>query len=75
MVADLVEYGNVQRAFMGLSIQDIDSRFATEKQIKQLRGVYINGITANGAAEAVSYTHLDVYKRQRQLCLSVDQPL
>lgn len=60
VVADLVEYGNVQRAFMGLSIQDIDSRFATEKQLKQLKGVYVNGITTNGAAEAAGIKEGDV---------------
>lgn len=51
VVADLVEFGTVQRAFIGLSIQDIDSKFAEEKRIKQLKGVYINGLTENGAAE------------------------
>jgi S1-C subfamily serine protease len=60
VVADLVEYGNVQRAFMGLSIQDIDSRFAAEKQLKHLKGVYINGITANGAAEEAGIKPGDV---------------
>lgn len=63
VVADLVEYGNVQRAFMGLSIQNIDSRFATEKQIKQLKGVYINGITQNGAAEEAGIKLGDVVTR------------
>lgn len=51
VVADLIEFGTVQRAFIGLSIQDIDSRFAEEKRIKQLKGVYINGLTENGAGE------------------------
>lgn len=60
VVADLVEYGNVQRAFMGLSIQDIDSRFAAEKQLKHLKGVYINGITVNGAAEEAGIKQGDV---------------
>lgn len=60
VVADLVEFGNVQRAFMGLSIQDIDSKFATEKQLKQLKGVYINGITQNGAAEEAGIKQGDV---------------
>lgn len=60
VVADLVEYGNVQRAFMGLSIQDIDSRFATEKQLKQLKGVYINGITEHGAAQEAGIREGDI---------------
>lgn len=60
VVADLVEFGNVQRAFMGLSIQDIDSKFAAEKQLKHLKGVYINGITQNGAAEEAGIKQGDV---------------
>lgn len=51
VVSDLIEYGTVQRAFIGLSIQDIDSKFAEEKRIKQLKGVYINGLTENGAGD------------------------
>lgn len=63
VVADLIEYGNVQRAFIGLSIQDIDSRFANERHIKQLKGVYINGITENGAAEEAGIKLGDVVTR------------
>lgn len=51
VVSDLIEFGVVQRAFIGLSIQDIDSKFAEEKKIKQLKGVYINGLTEGGAGE------------------------
>lgn len=50
-VSDLIEFGTVQRAYIGLSIQDIDAKFAEEKRIKQLKGVYINGLTENGAGE------------------------
>lgn len=51
VVSDLIEFGAVQRAYIGLSIQDIDAKFADEKRIKQLKGVYINGLTENGAGE------------------------
>jgi S1-C subfamily serine protease len=51
VVADLIEYGSVQRAYIGLSIRDIDSKMAEEKNISQLNGVYVNGLTANGAGE------------------------
>jgi len=51
VVSDLIEFGTVQRAFIGLSIRDIDSKFAEEKNIKQLKGVYVNGLTENGAGE------------------------
>lgn len=51
VVSDLIEFGTVQRAFIGLSIRDIDAKFAEEKNIKQLKGVYVNGLTENGAGE------------------------
>lgn len=51
VVSDLIEFGTVQRAFIGVSIQDIDSKFAEQKRIKQLKGVYVNGLTEKGAGE------------------------
>ena len=51
VVADLLEYGTVQRAFIGISIKDIDARFAEEKSIKNMNGVYVNGLNDGGAAE------------------------
>lgn len=51
VVADLVEFGTVQRAFIGVSIRDIDSKFAEEKHIKNLNAVYVNGLTDGGAGE------------------------
>jgi serine protease Do len=60
VVSDLIEFGTVQRAFIGLSIRDIDAKFADEKNIKQLKGVYINGLTENGAGEAAGIKIGDV---------------
>lgn len=51
IVSDLVEFGTVQRAYIGVSIQDIDAKFASENNIKQLKGVYVNGLSAGGSAE------------------------
>ncbi len=51
VVADLIEFGTVQRAFIGVSIRDIDAKFAEEKEIKNLNGVYVNGLTDGGAGE------------------------
>lgn len=52
VVSDLIEFGTVQRAYIGVSINDIDAKFAEVKNIKQLKGAYINGLTSNGAAES-----------------------
>ena len=51
VVSDLAEFGTVQRAFIGVSIRDIDSKFAEEKSLKNLSGIYVNGLTENGSAE------------------------
>lgn len=51
VVADLAELGVVQRAFIGVSIRDIDSKFAEDKGLKNLNGIYVSGLTENGSAE------------------------
>ncbi|HWY10283.1 MAG TPA: Do family serine endopeptidase [Bacteroidia bacterium] len=60
VVSDLIEFGTVQRAYIGVSIKDIDSKFAEQKNIKQLKGAYIEGLTSNGAAEAAGIKIGDV---------------
>lgn len=50
IVNDLARFGSVQRAFLGVSIRDIDSKFAKEKGLGQLNGVYINEVNEGGAA-------------------------
>ena len=51
VVGDLMEFGEVQRAFIGVSIQEVDSKLAREEGLKQLRGVYVAEILENGSAQ------------------------
>jgi len=51
VVEDLKEFGTVQRAYIGVSIKNIDKRLATELGIEDLNGVYVLGIFENGAAD------------------------
>ncbi|MGE0569086.1 MAG: Do family serine endopeptidase [Bacteroidia bacterium] len=51
VIADLVEFGSVQRAYIGVSIRDIDARFAKENQLKTLSGVFVAGLTEGGSAK------------------------
>lgn len=48
---DLLEFGSVQRAYLGVSIRDVDQELAKEKGLDRNRGVYVNGITDGGAAQ------------------------
>ena len=60
VVDDLLEYGNVQRGFIGVNIRDIDSELASEKGIKSLKGVYVAGITEGGAAQSAGIQEGDI---------------
>lgn len=51
VVSDLAEFGTVQRAFIGVSIRDIDAKFAEDKGLKTLSGAYVSGLTEKGSAE------------------------
>ncbi len=60
VVEDLRKYGEVQRAFIGVSINDINSQFAKDNVIDKIEGVYINGINKDGAAEKAGMQQGDV---------------
>ncbi len=50
IVSDLREFGIVQRAFLGVGIQDLDSETAKELGLPNAEGVLINRVTSEGAA-------------------------
>lgn len=60
VVKDLVEYGVVQRAILGVSIQDITAELAKEKNLDKIEGVYIADVRDDGAAKAAGIQAGDV---------------
>ena len=60
VVADLVEFGEVQRAFIGVSIQDLDGKLAKEKSINEIKGVYVRGIVEGGSGSEAGIKEGDV---------------
>jgi Do/DeqQ family serine protease len=59
-VEDLIQYGEVQRAFLGVSIQDVDAELADELGYDKIQGVYISGTSEDGAAREVGMKEGDV---------------
>lgn len=57
---DLMEYGGVQRAYLGITINELNSEIAAAQGIDELNGVYVNGIAADGAAESAGIEAGDV---------------
>ncbi len=50
VIEDLKEFGEVQRAILGVTIQDVTDELVKEKKLDRIEGVYINGLRENGAA-------------------------
>jgi Do/DeqQ family serine protease len=51
VVDDLMVYGGVQRAFIGVIIREVNASLAEEKDLESVRGVYVERTTENGGAE------------------------
>lgn len=60
VVEDLLKYGEVQRALLGIQIQDVDGKMAEEKGLKVTEGVYVAKVNEGGAAEAAGIAEGDV---------------
>lgn len=60
---DLMEFGDVQRAFIGVRINDVNEELATELGLDHVSGVYVNDLIANGAAEDAGIEAGDVIVR------------
>ena len=50
VVSDIKQYGNVQRAILGVRISDINEALAKEKNLTTKEGVYIGVVEERGAA-------------------------
>ena len=50
VVSDLIEFGVVQRGFIGITIKDVDPRTARRKKLRHSQGVYVASLTKGGAA-------------------------
>jgi S1-C subfamily serine protease len=60
VVGDLIEFGAVQRAYIGVSLTDINAKFAKENNLKQLKGAYVSNLVAGGSGEAAGIKAGDV---------------
>ena len=60
IVADLKEFGTVQRALLGVSITDMNSVIAKELDIEKLEGVYVNNANEGGAAAEAGIEAKDI---------------
>lgn len=57
---DLLKFGEVKRALLGVQIQDVTAELAEAKGIKEIRGVYVPSVVADGAAAKAGIKDGDV---------------
>jgi len=60
VVSDLMEFGEVQRALLGVTIRNVTSELAQEEGLENTKGVYVTDITTNGAAREAGIKSGDV---------------
>ncbi|PLW95267.1 MAG: deoxyribonuclease HsdR [Marinilabiliales bacterium] len=60
VTSDLIEFGEVQRAILGVTIREMNSELASEMNIEGLQGVYVAGLSDRGSARAAGIKTGDV---------------
>nr|MCU0408363.1 Do family serine endopeptidase [Bacteroidales bacterium] len=60
VVADLREFGEVQRALIGVNIRDVNSEDAEKMDLKEVSGILVTNIVAGGSAEDAGLKENDV---------------
>lgn len=60
IVRDLKDYGAVQRAYLGVYIQDVDGKLAEKLKLDVTEGVYVGGLTENSSAAEAGLQEGDV---------------
>ncbi len=60
VVGDLLEFGTVQRGYLGVSIRDITGDFAKDKGLNVTTGVYVDSVIAQSAADKAGLQSGDV---------------
>lgn len=60
VIDDLLQFGTVQRGFLGVSIQDVNSKLSDEEGLGVSRGVYVNEVNQSSAADVAGIKKGDV---------------
>ena len=60
VVSDLLEYGSVQRGYLGVTIRNVTGNFAEEEGLNVTQGVYIDSVSTGSAADEAGIEKGDV---------------
>jgi serine protease Do len=65
VVKDLIEYGTVQRAILGVEITDVTAELAEKEQLNEIEGVFVLNVRSEGAARQAGI-------REKDIIISID---
>ena len=60
VTGDLMQFGNVRRAYLGVTISDVDQAMAKELDLPLIKGVYVKDVLDDGAARNAGLKSGDV---------------
>lgn len=60
VMGDLIDYGVVQRGYLGVQISDISQELKEKSDLPNLKGVYVAGVIEGGSAEKAGLKEGDV---------------
>jgi serine protease Do len=60
VVDDLIKYGNYQRGYLGVEIQDLNDEYAKELEVNVSKGVVVKNLTTGSSARAAGVRIEDV---------------
>jgi len=60
VVDDLIDYGSVKRAVLGITMQPVDKKIASEMKLSSVSGVYVYEVLKGGAADKAGLRKGDV---------------
>jgi serine protease Do len=60
IIDDLLKYGEVQRGFLGVSIQDVNGELADKEGLKDIKGIFVAKVNPKSAAEDAGIKDKDV---------------
>jgi len=70
VIEDLLEFGNVQRAYMGINFDELDSEKAAQYGVSTTQGIIITNVAENGAASEAGLKMNDVIVKVDEIKIS-----
>ena len=70
VIEDILEYGNVQRAYLGINYEELDASKANEFGVSSTEGVLITRVLEQGAAQEAGLLQNDVIIRLDEIKIS-----